>query len=89
MEDCILPALPPDVAVIYVTDNLFNLGDDVVHGHDILAKMGLLKKGFPCLAKAIDGDLEIKSINSAVYRSIVRKKGIDRIVADMTRFYQS
>jgi len=83
----ILPSLPQDVKVIYITDKMFNLGNDIEFLDQIVWKMKSMKKGFPCLAKAVDGELATESINSELYNAIAKHKDVDKIIKKIDEFY--
>jgi len=83
----ILPRLAEDVKVIYITDKMFNLGNDIEFFDEIVWKMKSMKRGFPCLAKAANGELATESINSELYTAIANHKDDDKIIKKINRFY--
>ena len=83
----ILPRLPAETNIIYITDNHQNLGDSLKFVEQVVRRMGAMKKGFPCVAKFSDGKLLTESINHEVYQAIVRKKDADKLVEKIEPFY--
>ncbi len=87
VRDLIIPRLPPETIIIYITDKYDNVGDDSKFRNQIVWGMAGMKKGFPCMAKFSDGQMITESINHEVYQSIVRKQGADKVLRKVDKFF--
>jgi len=87
VRDLIIPRLPPETTIIYITDKYDNVGDDTKFRNQIVWRMAGMKKGFPCMAKFSDGQMITESINHEVYRAIVRKRGEENVFRKVDKFF--
>ena len=83
----IIPHLPHDTNIIYITEKYQNLGSSSKFLGQIVLKMALMKKGFPCVAKFSDGQLIIESINHEVYQAILRDNDAKSILKKIHSFF--
>ncbi len=83
----ILPFLPLETEVIFITDNGMNLGESQNFINNIIRRMVLLRKGFPQMAVISNGELIIAPINKEVYRAILSNRNADKILKKIQKFY--
>lgn len=88
VRDEILPFLPADTEVIYITDKSFNLGNDTPFLLNLVLTMKKTKGGFPYASVVSQGALVSKSINNELYSAIKRNIGADTINHKICGFYE-
>jgi hypothetical protein len=82
----ILPFLPPNTEILYLTDKFTNLGDETKYLGSIVGEMRKTEGGFPYVSKVVGGQLVTRSINNELYRSITRKVAADNIIKRIDKF---
>jgi hypothetical protein len=87
VRENIIPILPPDAEVIYITDKFDKLDANSNFAGEIIHKMAEKKQGFPCLAKFENGEFLIESINHDLYQTIVRRRDPEKLLQRVVTFY--
>jgi hypothetical protein len=87
VRESILPFLPPDTEVIYITDKGFNLGDDTPFLPSIVTTLRRAPGGFPFATIVSNGRLVTRSFNNKLYSAIKRGINADTVNKKIRRFY--
>src|SRR5437764_817901 len=75
VKENILPFLPADTTIIYLTDSkaIDSMGDDVPFLIRLIWTMKMTEGSYPYVSKVSGGSLQTISINNDLYSAIVRK----------------
>ncbi|HMT08860.1 MAG TPA: hypothetical protein PKA82_12715 [Pyrinomonadaceae bacterium] len=87
VRENILPQLPAETHIIYITEKYQNMGDETKFFTQVVWQMAGLGKGFPCIAKFSNGEMIIESVNHEVYQAIVRKRDAEQVLKKIDKFF--
>lgn len=88
VQERILPRLPADVRVIYITERGENMSDDEVPFQVRIAQeMKTVGGGYPYVAKVVGGVLVAESVNEKLYRSVKRGVEPESTINQIEKFF--
>ena len=86
VKENILPSLPAATEIIYLSDKMWNLGNDIKFLNRLVGSMKMTKGSFPYVSKVKDGKLITMSVNDRLYSAIKRNIDANAINEKIHRF---